>query len=107
MPLALLCAAIVFLLVKGVSTLWLVRQPDATAVLDTRHGRVIYYASKVSVILFLAAMLARSLVQSAPRISPVIWAAGLVVAVVMVIKVIRQRHAGESYGFAHDLKERR
>lgn len=106
MPPALLCAAIVFLLVKGVSALWLIRQPDATTVLDSRHGRVIYYASKVSVILFLAAMLTRSLVQSEPRISPAIWAAGLAVAIVMVVKVNRQRHAGESFGFAHDLKVR-
>lgn len=106
MPLALLCIAIFLLLVKGASTLWLVRRPDATTVLDTRRGQVIYYASKVSVILFFAAMLARSLVQVAPRFSPYIWVAGLVVSVVMSIKVIRQRRSGEWYGLAHDLKQR-
>jgi hypothetical protein len=109
MPPALLCLAILFLLLEGTSILWLVRQPDATAVLDTWRGQVVCSTSKLSVVLLLTAMLVRSLVQSAPRFSPAIWAVGLVVAVVLSAKAIRQRRAGtwHGHGLAHGLKKRR
>ena len=94
-------------LVKIASTLWLVRQADATAVMDSQRGRIIYYASKLSAVLFVAAMLARACVQRAPSGYVAFWAALLVVAVVMVVAVVRQRIAGTWYGYAHAIKQRR
>lgn len=104
---ALLCAAIAFALVKLASTFWLVRQPDATIVTATPRGRAIYYASKASPALFVAAMLARTCLQGGPSAYIAFWAVLLVVAVVMAVVVVRQRAAGTWFGYAHEIKQRR
>lgn len=102
----LLCLAGFFVAVKIAATIWLAFQPDATTVTTTVSGRAIYYASKFSVLLFLATMLARACVEASPSSHIAFWAVLLVVAVLMVIKVMRQRAAGEWYGYAHEIKQR-
>lgn len=107
MQFALLCAAIFLFVVKIASTIWLVRQPDATIVTSHLRGRAIYYASKLSPILFVAAMLARTCLQGGPPAYVAFWAVLLAVATVMAVVVIRQRAAGEWYGYAHEIKQSR
>ena len=107
MQFILLCAAVVFAVVKIASTIWLVRQPDATMVTNTPSGRVIYLASKISPALFVAVVLARACLRGAPLGFILLCAFGLVVAIVMAVVVVRQRAAGEWYGYAHELRERR
>lgn len=105
MQLALLYLAVAFFLVKIASTVWVVCQPDATTVTASKHGRAIYYASKLSAILFVAAMLARTCARRAPAAYIAFWAVLLVVAMIMAVVVIRQRAMGAWYGYGHVVKQ--
>jgi hypothetical protein len=105
--LILLCATVVLALVKVASTIWLLRQPDATTVTATPFGRAVYLASKISPALFIAAILARACLQGAPLGFIVFCAVFLVIAVVMAAVVMRKRAAGEWYGYAHQIRQRR
>lgn len=107
MQFALLWAAVFFFAVKIASTIWLVRQPDGSTVTANPGGRGIYYASKLSAILFVAAMLARTCLHGGPPAYIAFWAVLLVVATVMVVVVIRKRASGEWYGYAHEFKQSR
>jgi hypothetical protein len=103
----LLYFAVGMAIVKFAATAWLLRQPDATRVTETRRGKLIYLAGKVSPALFVAAILARSWLQGAPAGFLLFCAAMLVVAIVMAVIVIRQRKAGTWYGLAHHFRQRR
>lgn len=107
MEFALLCAAVFLGLVKIAATVWLLRQPDATTVSATRFGRSVYLASKVSPALFVAVILARAWLRGAPTGYILFCAAALVAAVAMAIVVVRKRAAGEWYGYAHAIRQRR
>lgn len=107
MSLILLIAAIATATVKVAATIWLVRQPDATTVTATYSGRVIYYAGKVTPALFVAVIFARSWITGAPTGYIVFCAIMLAVAIIMAVIVVRRRAAGEWYGLAHDIKQRR
>lgn len=105
MSLILLIAAIVFAVIKVAATIWLVRQPDATTVTATSSGRAIYYASKITPALFVAAALLRGLVTGAPTEYIVFCAILLPVAIILAVIVARRRAAGKWYGLAHDIKQ--
>jgi protein-S-isoprenylcysteine O-methyltransferase Ste14 len=104
---ALLAFGILMVAAKVAATIWLVRQPDATRVTATPHGRAIYIASKVTPALFVAAMLARAWSMRAPIGDMIFLTVMLIVAIVLAIVVVRQRAAGKWYGLAHDLRQRR
>lgn len=104
---ALLGTAVFLAAVKLASTFWLVRQPDATTVTATPRGRAVYFASKVTPALFVAAMFARAYIQGASSGNLAFWAILFVVTVVMAVAVARQRAAGKWYGYAHEFKQRR
>ena len=107
MQFILLCAAVVLALVKVASTIWMLRQRDATTLTATAFGRALYLASKVSPALFIAAVLARAWLQGGPLGFIVFCAVFLVIAVVMAAVVMRKRAAGEWYGYAHQIRQRR
>lgn len=107
MPSVLLYIAVFLGVTKIASTIWLVCQPDATTVTATPFGCVVYYASKASPALFVAAILARACILGAPLADIVFYAAALAAAVVMAIVVVRKRRAGEYYGLAHEVRQRR
>ena len=107
MQFALLCIAVLAVVVKLAATIWLVRQPDATTVTATRFGHAVYLAGKVTPTLFVAALLARSWLQGAPSGYLLFLAIALVVAIVMAAIVMRQRARGEWYGLAHDIHQKR
>lgn len=93
-------------MVKVAATVWLVLQPDATTVTANPRGRVIYYAGKISPILFVAVLLARACIQGSSA-DIALWAVLLVIVVVEVIVVVRQRAEGTWYGYAHAIRQRR
>ena len=107
MQFPLLCAAVFLGMVKIAATIWLVRQPDAVTVTATRFGRGVYLASKVSPALFVAVILTRAWLRGAPTAYILFCAVALIVAVVMAIVVVRKRAAGEWYGYAHEIRQRR
>lgn len=104
---ALLGIAIFLVAVKFASTFWLVSRPDATTVTATPRGRAVYFVSKVTPALFVAAMFARAYLHGASSGYLAFWAVLFVVAVVMAVAVARQRAAGKWYGYAHEFRQRR
>ena len=103
----LLWVAVVFAVVKIASTIWLLRQPDATTVTNTPFGRVIYLASKISPALFVSVVLVRACLAGESFGFIVFCAVGLVVSIVMAVVAVRKRAAGEWYGYAHEIRQRR
>lgn len=102
---ALSGAAIFLVLIKLVSTFWVVRQPDATTVTATTRGRAVYLVTKVTPALFVATMFARAYIRGASSGDLAFWAILFVVAVVMAVVVARHRAAGKWYGYVHEFRQ--
>jgi len=100
---ALSSVAAILALIKLASTIWLVRQNDAMAVTATARGCLVYYASKITPVLFAAALLALAYVQGdSSRVE--LWTIMLIVTIIAVVIAVRLRAVGKWYGLAHGIK---
>jgi len=107
MQFGLLCALVFFAFMKIASTIWLLCQPDAATVADTKFGRAVYLAGKTSPALFVATALVRAWLVGESEGFIVFCAVALVASVVLAVIAVRLRASGAWYGLAHQLRQRR